>query len=510
MSSLHLRKQSKSSKKLWLMLDDYQQDAVEFAVRAKTAALFFEQGTGKTWIATAVAQRLIDQGEQLSALFVVPLSNIDTTWKKTLSAMLPNASVCRSVDEFQAARGHRILLLHYEALPPLVKKLRKLPWTLITYDESQRLKNRNTLQSRIASKLRDAAPYKLILSGTPIEAAPQDVWAQLRFLRPQLFGVRWKEFEDEYLEPLTATLDGLKRGTMAFERAFKRMMIEKSKRAFNQDMMPAFLETIKPYALRVTKDVLKLPPLTFIDEHVQLRGNQRALYDELERELIAEIGQQSYVTAPLKITKIAKLHQVCGGYVFDDDGECHEVGRAKLRRLKAIVKAEQRPLVVFCRYLQEVDAIKEALVAQGLSVGTITGRVKREDRTRIINKFQSLKLDAIVAQVRTGGVGIDLFAASVGIFYSMTYSFIDFEQAVARLHRRGQKKPVRIYVLIAQNTIDEDICSALRSKRKVSEVVLTKLKGDRYGRRKAHVQVHRRRPRQGTRHPAGVRSRRAA
>lgn len=477
MSSSHQRKQSRSSKKLWQMLDGYQQDAVKFALKAKTAALFFEQGTGKTWIATAVAQQLIDLGaSQLSALYVVPLSNIDTTWKKTLGKMLPSVSVCRDVDEFKSARGHRILLLHYEALPRIIKQLAKIKWSLIVYDESQRLKNRTTMQSRIASKLRDAAEYKIALSGTPIEQQPQDLWAQFRFLCPQVFGTRWADFEDAYLEPLTVSLKGLKRGTFAFERAYKRMMIEKNRRAFNQAMMPAFLEAIQPYALRVTKEVLNLPPLTFVEEYVQLRGAQRVMYEELERELVAEIGSRAFVTAPLKITKIAKLHQICGGYIFDDEGECHEAGRAKLRRVRTIINRESRPIVIFCKYLQEVDAIRDVLTSEGLTVGTITGRVKRKDRTAIIQKFQAFKLDALVAQVRTGGVGIDLFAASVAVFYSITYSFIDFEQAVARIHRRGQKKPVRIYLLVAQNTIDEDICTAIRSKRKVSEVVLTKLK----------------------------------
>lgn len=509
MSSLTQRKQSKSSAKLWQMLDDYQQDAVEFAIKAKTAALFFEQGTGKTWIATAVAQRLTEL-ERLSALFVVPLTNIDTSWQATLGAQLPGVTVCRDLKEFRAANGHRILLTHYGGLPRILKHVAKMPWTLIMYDESQRLKNRSTGQSRHASKLRDAALYKLILSGTPIESSPQDLWAQFRFLNPNVFGARWKDFEDEYFEPINIDLNKYQRGTMAYERAFRALMIAKNKRPFRQDKLPQLLSLIKPFSCRVTKEVLSLPPLTFVEHHVKLRGQHRVMYDELEQDLVSELASRRYVTAPLKITKIAKLHQMCGGFVFDDEGQCFEVGRTKLRRLLHIARKEATPFVVFCRYLQEVEAISEALKVEGFTTGCLVGGVKRADRTTLINRFQSGKLDVLIAQVRTGGVGVDLFRACVAVFYSTTYSFVDFEQAVARVHRRGQKKPVRIHLIMASNTIDEEVYSAIWSKRKVSDTVLTRLKGGYHGRRKADVQVRCGRPGEVARHSGSIGSRRAA
>lgn len=470
---------------LWKKLDDYQQRTVEFSVRVKTSALLFEQGTGKTWIAGGIAASLIRMRAmnplEFKGLFIVPLTNIETTWAKFFREQLPGVAVCWSIDEYKQAIGPRVLLIHYEALPPIIKKLSKvLQWTLIVVDEAQRLKNRTTLQSRTIAKLKDSALYKVILTGTPMEDSPVDMWAQFRFVRPEAFGTRWRDFEDEYMEPLEE-FDYKKypRGSMRFMRAFKKYMIAKSHREFNFDKLDQFIGRISNYVLRVTKeDVLDLPPLTYVEERVGLLGRQRALYDEMKRDLIVRLGQKAS-SAPLSITKIGKLHQICGGHLFDDDGDVHFVGRAKLRRLMRILERHDgEPVVVFCRYRTEVDTLRRELEDRGYRVATLTGEVKRKDRTKAIEMFQAKKLDVMIAQVRTGGVGIDLFASRIEVFYSTTYSFIDFEQAVSRVHRRGQEKDVIIYLLMASGTIDEVIYSAIRSKRRVSNRVLTNLIGE--------------------------------
>lgn len=480
-SSPHQKELLATCAALWRKLDDYQQKAVEFSLRVKTSALFFEQGTGKTWIAGGIASRLIERAP-FCGLFIVPLTNIDTTWAKFFREQLPLVIVCRTLQEYKDADANkpRVLLIHYEALPAVIDKLRKVKWTLITIDESQRLKNRTTLQSKTVAKLRDSAIYKVILTGTPMEDSPSDLWAQLRFMRPQLLGTKWKDFEDYYMTPLE-DFDFKKypRGSMRYMRAFKKYMILKSHREFDPEKLDEFIARISPYCRRVTKeDVLDLPPITFIDEHVALLGRQRALYDEMERDLIVRLGA-SASSAPLSITKIGKLHQICGGHLFDDDGEPHLVGRAKLRRLLTIIKRHKgEPLVVFCRYLEEVKTLERELSEGGHSVLTLSGQVKKNQRADVINKFQAGEVDVLVAQVRTGGVGIDLFTSRIEVFYSTTYSYIDFEQAVSRVHRRGQEKDVLVYLIMASGTIDEVIYSAIRSKRRVSKRVLENLIGE--------------------------------
>ena len=104
------------------------------------------------------------------------------------------------------------------------------------------------------------------------------------------------------------------------------------------------------------------------------------------------------------------------------------------------------------------------------------GQAKHRDRPGIVRSFQSGELDALVIQVKTGGVGIDLFAACEAVVYSPSRSWITFDQAVARLHRRGQTRPVTIHLFIAEDTVDNQAYKAIWSKSSLTKQVLDDLK----------------------------------
>lgn len=437
-------------------LYQYQKEAVDFSIDVLTSALFFEQGTGKTWITAGIIERLMSQISSFEGLVVVPLTNIETTWQKIFNDHLPNLYVCRDWKSFKASPSPKILLIHYEGLTRLIKQLlRRKTWSYIVFDESQRLKAKGTRQSRQAKRLRNKAPYKTILSGTPIEQAPQDLWAQFRFLNPKVFGECWDDFDTHYLKPS---------GYMGYERTFR------------QALMPEFLRRIEPYSMRVKKDeVLELPKLTTVRVPVELFGTQRESYEAMEDDLFLSLGH-STVTADLKVTQIVKLQQICSGFVIDDDGLTQTIGAAKLRKLKALIKPMPGPVVIFCKYLEEIHQIHAAISPMFGRVELFYGKVKRSERAGILSDFQNGLIDVLICQVRTGGIGIDLYRSSCAIIYSMTFSYIDFAQLISRLHRHGQKELVRIFLIYVKNSIDEDIYNAILSKHSVSEAILTRLK----------------------------------
>jgi SNF2 family DNA or RNA helicase len=437
--------------KLW----DFQKSAAEFILGSPSTALFAEQGTGKTWITVGVIERLVKEGGLFTALIVVPLTNLRTTWVKTLNE-LQSIVVCYTWDEFRAALGPKVLLIHYEAMAKYDRQITKhFLWDLVVFDESQKIKARGSRQSRIAGRIRNAR-RRLILTGTPFDDLtenPQELWAQFRFVAPDLFGTRWKDFDDHYLIPT---------GYMGYKRRFRTGALDE------------ILKKIKPYCLRVTKrEVLDLPPITYRWVKAPMLGEQRRLYETFEKDMVATVNGQE-VSAELEITKLVRLQQICSGFVKDDDDTIHKVGRAKLRRLLSMIKRTEFPIVVFCKYLEEVSQIEQEL-AGICNVATIIGRT-RKTRDATLEAFQQGKIDVLIAQVRTGGVGVDLFRSHTVLFYSTTFSFIDFEQAVARVHRAGQKSAVNIYLIYAEKTIDKLIYEALLCKRSVSDFVLRKLK----------------------------------
>lgn len=433
---------------LYDKLYPYQQKAVKFSVSRRGAALFFEQGTGKTWITGGIIEYLLDP--KFEGLVVVPLSNIETTWQQLIDRELPQLNVVRDWEIFKKTPKPRLLLIHYEAVSKLISRLHKRHWDLIVYDESQRLKGRGTKQSRAAKRFK-GGEHRVILSGTPIEQAPQDLWAQFRFMNPKVFGIKWSRFEKEYL---------IKTGHMGYKRRFKSYKL------------PKFLSKIKPHSIRVYKeDVLNLPPLTFQKVPVRIWGNQRRIYNDLETDLITTTVKGSEVTSALKITQLIRLQQVCGGFVKTDKGEVERVGNAKVRKVKQLIKRLDRPVVIFCKYLEEINLIQSQVHGR---IAIISGKT-RESRSSIIGDFQKGRIDILICQVRSGGVGIDLYRSHNAIFYSCTFSYIDFDQAVCRLHRHGQTHPVKIFLIYVNSTIDETIYEAITSKKSTSELVLTTL-----------------------------------
>ena len=405
---------------------------IDFILKVKTVALFADCGTGKTWVSAGAIEHLLSPTFQ--ALIVVPLANIETTWMEILSKI--DITICRDWEEYKKAPFPKLFLIHYEMLRALDRKLSRRSWTYVTFDESHKLKDRNTWQSRIAGRIQDAT-YKVLLTGTPfddIKKDPQQLWAQFRFCRPSVFGTRWGDFDKKYLIPT---------GWMGKQRKFRKTRLDR------------FLRLISPYTIRISqKDALPdLKPIIYHWIPVPLLGRQRRLYQQLEDNDVISSDDLTII-ADLRIVKDGKLHQICGGFVFDDDRELHHVGKAKLRKLRAVLNRMDKPVVIFCKYLAEVFAIEKML--SDTRVATITGK-NRKERPKLNRQFQGGKLDYLVCQVKTGGIGVDLFAACHAVFYSTTFSFIDFDQALKRVQRDGQKKQVHIWIIYAKDTIDRDV-----------------------------------------------------
>lgn len=431
----------------------------------------------------------------------------------------------------------RLLLLHYEGIRPkgLVEKIRRRPLTFVGYDESQRIKNRSSKDSRVAAKLRSCGECRVILTGTPMDDNPAEMWAQFRFLNEDVFGTVWKDFEDEFFEPLTdkaqelkERLGEIKPGTARWQMMIRQLNIASGRREFDFDTIEDFLDLVTPYAMRVTKAALNLPPLRLHRVPIAMWGEQRRIYEDVSRDMVTRLGR-SKLTTPMRVTQLGRLHQICGGYVPDDDANIHEVGRAKMRRLLAMIERKRKPIVVFAKYRTEIEEIRRELIDRDYVVEVITGKTPKRQRPHIIDQFQRGLIDVLVAQERTGGVGIDLFRSSLAIFYSMTYSRVDFEQALSRLHRRGQEFAVDVYLLFIAATVDEDVFEAILNKDRITKKVLIQLEQRRshhgkgsQGReghqaqrpappgRQGRVQVHGRQPGEGPRPPAGQRARRAA
>jgi SNF2 family DNA or RNA helicase len=457
-----------------------QKKAVRFALRNGGTCLFFDQGTGKTHVTLAVIDEESREELNYQAIVVCLKTNLHSTWVDKCTQLLPHVHVATNFDDFLALPFPRVLFINYEGTnnKRLRQRIARVPWSFAAFDEAQRLKKRSSLSSRFARMLRDV-PRRMALSGTPFDKNPTDLWAILRFVNYKLLGSRtdskgrkawlgdnWPSFFNKYLKPA---------GYMGYGHKFRTKLLEEK-----------FLDTAAEISLRIDRSILNLKGSSMTPVYFDMDPEQRRFYDKLERDLVVEFendgdSEARIISTPMKATLQMKLHQITGGFIRDDDQGVHVVGNSKLRALRDLLEREERvPVVVFYVHKPEGEMIVKLLKRMYHRVAQLHGKVKDKKRTKartqMIYDFQAGKIDALAIQQRTGGVGVDLFKASLGVFYSSTHSWIDFEQAKSRLERHGQEKYVDFFYLMAKDSVDEDRYDAVSKKSKLNEATFRRLK----------------------------------
>lgn len=355
--------------------------------------------------------------------------------------------------------GLRIAVINYESThrDGIFEALAAYNADLIICDESQRIKNHSAAQSKAMHKLGDAAPYKLILSGTPVQNNAVDLYSQYRFLDPSVFGSNFYAFRNRY-----CIMGGYGQHQIVGYRN-----------------METLVQKEHSIAYRVTKkECLDLPSETFVNRYVKFSSAERKVYDQLRRASFAELDGGDSITAATVLTRLLRLAQLTGGFLRADEADApQQVGRAKLDALADIIEDyvvdNGGKLVIFARFRCEIAAIENLLRLKGIRYGSIYGDVPQAERGGIVEDFQTNPETMVfVAQIQTAGLGITLHAASVAVFYSLDFNMSNYAQALARIHRIGQQRPVTYIHLLMENSVDEKIMEALSSKQDIAAYIV--------------------------------------
>lgn len=465
---------------LFALLKDHQKRGVLWALKLSGCFLAFDQRTGKTW----VAGEIIHRRNELDVLLIGLKTNLRSTWVKFFKEHLPRYKLFLTWEEYKTFRKgdgktQAILMLNYEAVGNVIAKVKKLGFGLCVIDEVQRLKSRSSASSRYARRLRDI-PFRVALSGTPMDDSPNDMWAIMRFVEPRALSLQWKDYAGFFTKP---------HGYMGKKRLFK------------DNLHDLYIGRIKPFVYRVTKEEAGILRASVKYVKVEMTPKQRRMYDELEQDMMLD-ANGTLITTPLKITQIGKLQQITGGFIIDEEGEVHRVGDAKERMLKKYLWDIDGPFVVFCKYSHEVEACYKIAARMFDRVEVLTGKVKDKRykrkpddlaRTNLLARFQRGEVDGLIAQQRTGGVGVDMYKARKAFVYSNTHSFIDFDQMISRLDFMDAEDQAEFLVLYVPRSIDEDIRVAIRTKTKTTKHTLNRLRKQK---ELSHVQRQKNRPEQ--------------
>lgn len=424
-----------------------------------------DMGVGKS------ASCLLGLVDCRTILVVCPIA-VGPAWRKQIGLWDPSREACVVVDGPTAKRastvraacesGERVAVItNYDGVwrGEFGKQIEKIKWDAIVLDEAHRIKSPSGKSSRWLAKLAAKHPdaKRICLSGTPCPHSPLDWWAQMRFLDGEILGGSYSAFRSRI-----ATT----------HPRYPGMVL-----AYKTDAIEALAKRIDPHVYRVTADeVLTLPDAIHVDIPVTLGPAARRYYDAMEGEMVATLDDGvGTVTAANGLVVVTRLQQATSGYATLDSGEVVQVsqkeGSAKQAALLEWLRdlKEDEPVVIFCKFITDLDACRDALDQLGRSYSELSGREKSLDQ------WQRGDTVALVVQQQAGGVGVDMTRACYAVYFSLTHSLGDFDQSLARLRRPGQERPCRFYHLVAENTVDEDIYDALQNKRDVTEAVFKRL-----------------------------------
>lgn len=439
-------------------LHDYQKRAVRFILDHEEAGLFLDMGMGKTAVTlTALSELSWDIGR---ILVIAPKRPAIDTWPEELGKWdhLKDLSWALAVGtEKERKRALRkeayITIINRENVVWLVNQFKKEAWPFdcIVVDELSSFKSSKSQRFRALKKMRPFIRRVIGLTGTPAANGYMDLWAELYIL-------------DEG-KTLGKTLSGYR--SMYFSPGRRNGMI-----IYDWDLRPGAREEIQEKLKKIcismqAKDYLELPDLMTITRSVRLSPGALAKYRQLEKDLLLEVDGKM-IDAVNAAALMTKLLQMAGGTVYGDDGSGVFIHEAKLEALDEILDSSQgENVLVFYAYRHELERLQKRY-PEAVEI--------REPGA--IADWKAGKIRILLAHPASAGHGLNLQAGGhIAVWLGLTTSLELYQQACKRLHRQGQTKPVRNYVLLAEDTYDEDVFyKILQRKEQEQNAVLDALR----------------------------------
>lgn len=423
---------------------EHQVRAFGFCASLDGAGCFADQGTGKSLIAIAVAGLRFLQGEVTRVLVVAP-KNVRQVWPTQLLTHAGYhwiASISKKPPHTQPDRCCQYWVVTYDQVKGLHKDIKGWKPDMVIWDESHRLKNRDSKRYKSNRDMSNRVRYRLLLSGTPIGKCISEAWSQYTLIDKDVFG-SYSSFKKRYLKM---------GGFMQHE-------------VVGYENVDEFYEKFHSKTFRVTKDeCLDLPPISYQRIYVESSKKAAQTYNDFARELFLET-KSGEITSPGAAVTAMKLRQIAGGMVKTDEGNIARLHDDKMSAFREFMEDRlSKKTLVFFSFTHEIEAARKCCKKLGIKVMTMEGSTRPAERDTFESRFQSSR-EPVVAliQVQTGAEGLTLHSADYALFYSPSFSYIGFAQARDRIHRIGQTKNVTIGFLIVENTVDERVVAVLES-----------------------------------------------
>lgn len=465
---------------------DYQRTAIQFALKNKYYGHLLDPGLGKTATTLSVIKARKSMNQIKGVLVIAPLRVCHSVWGKETQKW--NNFKHMSVGVLHGAKKKQVLSEKHDIYvinPEGVKWLltdglhgkKNWPFDMLIVDESTKFKNPRAKRLRYLKQKLHKFKYRGVLTGTPAPRSLIDIFAQIQILdEGKTFGKILGAFETKYFD----------------QCGFRGKELQLKKNADK-----AIYKKAAPYLLRMSaEEYLDMPELVFNKVYVDLPKSARKVYEDLEKELFAEIfdGKDEHeVTAASASVLYGKCHQVANGAVYKDQDPLEEkksakergfidLHNAKIEALEDIIdELYGKPVLVAYNFNHDLEKLKNAFGGRKRTIPYIGSGVSGKEGDKLVDAWNAGKLPQLFAHPASAGHGLNLQQQGNDvIFYSLCDDFENFEQFYRRIYRQGVKgKQVRVHLLMARDTVDEVIYNRIIKKDKTQQGFLNAMKAYR-------------------------------
>jgi len=442
----------------------YQRYAVERIIQDPAIGLFQDMGLGKTVeTLTAINDLRYNRWQVSRVLIVAPKKVAEATWQNE-AQQWDHLKHLRIVSVLGTAKQRikalytpgDIWVINRENIPWLVDYYQQdWPFDMVVLDESSSFKNSQSKRFKKLKLMRSRISRIVELTGTPAPNGLEDLFAQIYLLDGgERLGRTMTSYREQFFTQDYAYPGQQYRTYSPQDRADSRI----------QDAISDICVSMK------SEDYLSLPEYIEDTVPVVLDPTAKKAYDKLEKDMLLEIDEDT-ITAGSAAVLTNKLLQLCDGAVYDVDHKVTEIHRCKIEAfLEVIEQLHGEHALVFYNFQHDRDRIVEALKGSGLRVRVFHGPQDEND-------WNAGEVDILLAHPASCAYGLNLQRGGHhAIWFGLTWSLEQYQQANKRLHRQGQQYPVIVHHMIVQGSVDQDVMAALQAKSDTQETLMQALK----------------------------------
>lgn len=432
----------------------YQLDGIAFAVGAGRAILADDMGLGKTIQGIGTAELLAREAGIRKTLIICPTS-LKSQWRNEIHRFCNRDCQLVVGSAPQRARQYDndsfFTICNYEQVLRDLMTIERVKWDLIILDEGQRIKNWEAKTSQVVKALR--SPFALVLSGTPLENRLDDLFSVAQFVDGNRLGPAFRFFN-------------------------RHRIVDENGRVLGYKNLDLLRKTLRPILLRRTRESVmnQLPPRNTEIVRIAPTGEQIELHDA-NMQIVSQIANKAYITE-MDLLRLQKALLLCrmaadSTYLVTKEPPGYSSKLEQLDGLlEQLVAEPQRKIILFSEWTTMLGLIEPLLEKRGVKYVRLDGSVPQRKRQALVHAFQNDPLCRLFITTNAGSTGLNLQAADTVINVDLPWNPAVLEQRIARAHRMGQKRPVQVYVLVTEQTLEERLLSTLSAKHQLALAAL--------------------------------------